>query len=155
MTQQKEIVLSVKRPIIRNAVTALISGTLIAASIYPFCLVIGAAPESFNEKLLISVGFTLLWVLMLFSSGFFIDSIRNILSKPTIVLTNDTIQIQGHELLMLSDIASAETVGKDKRLKITLNSGEEITVKQSALNIPTQTVLYAVKLRRAESEPLA
>ena len=150
MTQQKDITLSIKRPIIRNAVTALISGAIFTAALIPFLGVVGAVPESFNEKLLISVGFSLLWVVMLFSFGFFIDSIRNMLSKPTIVLTNDTIQIQEHEIIMLSDIAAAETFGKDGRLKLTLKDGEEITVKQSALNIPTQTVLYAINLRKGK-----
>ena len=150
MTQQKEVILSVKRPIIRNAVTALISGVIFTAALVPFLSVVGATPENFNQKILISVGFSLLWVIMLFSSGFFIDSIRNMLSKPTIVLTNDTIQIQEHEIIMLSDIAAAETFGKDGRLKLTLKDGEEITVKQSALNIPTQTVLYAINLRKGK-----
>lgn len=105
--------------------------------------------DTFTDKLLNTIGFCSMLVMVLFMAFSFFNAVRNIFSPPTVVLDNNNLQIFLQKDIMIKDISETKLIKKKNKavLKIIKKDGEEAEIKQGLISTPLNTLEYAIHIR--------
>ena len=63
----------------------------------------------------------------------------------------ETLNVYGHDPIRLCEILQIQVegrAGKAKGLSLTLENGENVFVKQNSIDIPAETLKYAIEIRK-------
>ncbi len=139
--------LILKRPKPRAVITLAVGFPVAAAVIRLMIFVAGINPGNLTGRILNSVCFVLLWICALLASAFALSAVRDLFCSPSVILDGTSLRVYGFEPLSVSDIADMETDSKCRNLFVTAGDGTVINIKQRNINIPVETLKYAIQLR--------
>lgn len=91
--------------------------------------------------------FSFFSIALAFTLTAFLNAVRNLFSGPTVILTNKKINVFYYDDILLSDITGITVDKNEKTMCVTLVSGKEITIKKMWVDIPLETLKYAISIR--------
>ncbi|PWM45672.1 MAG: hypothetical protein DBX47_03780 [Clostridiales bacterium] len=142
------IKLIVRRPksknFIKQGIFAVLTGLCITGIVFLYL----HSPKTDLQKIICVVLFTVFSVAFAFTFTALLNAIRNIFSRPTVILDNEQIEVFRYGKILLSDIKSVSVDESKKTLFLMLKTGESIPIKKSIVNLPLETLGYAVNIRR-------
>lgn len=139
--------MTVKRPKIRNLIRQLVFAALTAVCVLGIAALYIQQPKTDFYKILCVVLFSFFSIALAFTLTAFFNAVRNLFSGPTVVLTNKKINVFYYGDILLSDITGITVDKNEKTMCVTLVSGKEITIKKMWVNIPLETLKYAISIR--------
>lgn len=141
------VTMTVKRPKIRNLIRQLVFAALTAVCVLGIAALYIQQPKTDFYKILCVVLFSFFSIALAFTLTAFFNAVRNLFSGPTVVLTNKKINVFYYGDILLSDITGITVDKNEKTMCVTLVSGKEITIKKMWVNIPLETLKYAISIR--------
>ena len=141
------VTMTVKRPKIRNLIRQLVFAALTAACVLGIAALYIQQPKTDFYKILCVVLFSFFSIALAFTLTAFFNAVRNLFSGPTVILTNKKINVFYYGDILLSDITGITVDKNEKTMCVTLVSGKEITIKKMWVNIPLETLKYAISIR--------
>ncbi len=141
------VTMTVKRPKIRNLIRQLVFAALTAACVLGIAALYIQQPKTDFYKILCVVLFSFFSIALAFTLTAFFNAVRNLFSGPTVVLTNKKINVFYYGDILLSDITGITVDKNEKTMCVTLVSGKEITIKKMWVDIPLETLKYAISIR--------
>lgn len=141
------VTMTVKRPKIRNLIRQLVFAALTAACVLGIAALYIQQPKTDFYKILCVVLFSFFSIALAFTLTAFLNAVRNLFSGPTVILTNKKINVFYYGDILLSDITGITVDKNEKTMCVTLVSGKEITIKKMWVNIPLETLKYAISIR--------
>lgn len=141
------VTMTVKRPKIRNLIRQLVFAALTAACVLGIAALYIQQPKTDFYKILCVVLFSFFSIALAFTLTAFLNAVRNLFSGPTVILTNKKINVFYYGDILLSDITGITVNKNEKTMCVTLVSGKEITIKKMWVNIPLETLKYAISIR--------
>lgn len=139
--------MTVKRPKIRNLIRQLVFAALTAACVLGIAALYIQQPKTDFYKILCVVLFSFFSIALAFTLTAFLNAVRNLFSGPTVILTNKKINVFYYGDILLSDITGITVDKNEKTMCVTLVSGKEITIKKMWVDIPLETLKYAISIR--------
>lgn len=139
--------MTVKRPKIRNLIRQLVFAALTAACVLGIAALYIQQPKTDFYKILCVVLFSFFSIALAFTLTAFLNAVRNLFSGPTVILTNKKINVFYYGDILLSDITGVTVDKNEKTMCVTLVSGKEITIKKMWVDIPLETLKYAISIR--------
>lgn len=146
-----EKVLELRRPRGRAAIIFTVCAVVAAAAAFLIVPVTGIAVQTLMQRILKSLLFALLWLAALFTAGAALSALRDLFESPTVTLDGETLNVYGHDPIRLCEILQIQVegcAGKAKGLSLTLENGEDVFVKQNSIDIPAETLKYAIEIRK-------
>lgn len=104
-----------------------------------------------SEKIFQTVlvcGFIILSYFMV--PGFFF-SLRSLYPRAILTVTDDRVVLEKKKEILLSDLDSVECAD-GKRLTVKAKNGDVISLRKTDVNVPLETLEYAIKLRAERTE---
>lgn len=141
------VTMTVKRPKIRNLIRQLVFAALTAACVLGIAALYIQQPKTDFYKILCVVLFSFFSIALAFTLTAFLNAVRNLFSGPTVILTNKKINVFYYGDILLSDITGVTVDKNEKTMCVTLVSGKEITIKKMWVDIPLETLKYAISIR--------
>lgn len=141
------VTMTVKRPKIRNLIRQLVFAALTAVCVLGIAALYIQQPKTDFYKILCVVLFSFFSIALAFTLTAFFNAVRNLFSGPTVILTNKKINVFYYGDILLSDITGITVDKNEKTMCVTLVSGKEITIKKMWVNIPLETLKYAISIR--------
>lgn len=141
------VTMTVKRPKIRNLIRQLVFAALTAACVLGIAALYIQQPKTDFYKILCVVLFSFFSIALAFTRTAFLNAVRNLFSGPTVILTNKKINVFYYGDILLSDITGITVDKNEKTMCVTLVSGKEITIKKMWVDIPLETLKYAISIR--------
>ncbi len=141
------VTMTVKRPKIRNLIRQLVFAALTAACVLGIAALYIQQPKTDFYKILCVVLFSFFSIALAFTLTAFLNAVRNLFSGPTVILTNKKINVFYYGDILLSDITGITVDKNEKTMCVTLVSGKEITIKKMWVDIPLETLKYAISIR--------
>ena len=141
------VTMTVKRPKIRNLIRQLVFASLTAACVLGIAALYIQQPKTDFYKILCVVLFSFFSIALAFTLTAFLNAVRNLFSGPTVILTNKKINVFYYGDILLSDITGVTVDKNEKTMCVTLVSGKEITIKKMWVDIPLETLKYAISIR--------
>ena len=151
MDMGNQNVLELRRPRSRAAITFAVCAVAAAAAVFFVFFVMGIAVQTLMQRILKSLLFAVLWLVALFCAGAALSSLRDLFEAPTAILDSETLNICGREPIRLCEISRMQVeggAGKAKGLRLTLENGDNVFVKQHCIDIPAETLKYAIEIRK-------
>ncbi len=139
--------MTVKRPKIRNLIRQLVFAALTSACVLGIAALYIQQPKTDFYKILCVVLFSFFSIALAFTLTAFLNAVRNLFSGPTVILTNKKINVFYYGDILLSDITGITVDKNEKTMCVTLVSGKEITIKKMWVDIPLETLKYAISIR--------
>lgn len=141
------VTMTVKRPKIRNLIRQLVFAALTSACVLGIAALYIQQPKTDFYKILCVVLFSFFSIALAFTLTAFLNAVRNLFSGPTVILTNKKINVFYYGDILLSDITGITVDKNEKTMCVTLVSGKEITIKKMWVDIPLETLKYAISIR--------
>ena len=141
------VTMTVKRPKIRNLIRQLVFAALTAVCVLGIAALYIQQPKTDFYKILCVVLFSFFSIALAFTLTAFLNAVRNLFSGPTVILTNKKINVFYYGDILLSDITGITVDKNEKTMCVTLVSGKEITIKKMWVDIPLETLKYAISIR--------
>lgn len=141
------VTMTVKRPKIRNLIRQLVFAALTAVCVLGIAALYIQQPKTDFYKILCVVLFSFFSIALAFTLTAFFNAVRNLFSGPTVILTNKKINVFYYGDILLSDITGITVDKNEKTMCVTLVSGKEITIKKMWVDIPLETLKYAISIR--------
>ena len=141
------VTMTVKRPKIRNLIRQLVFAALTSACVLGIAALYIQQPKTDFYKILCVVLFSFFSIALAFILTAFLNAVRNLFSGPTVILTNKKINVFYYGDILLSDITGITVDKNEKTMCVTLVSGKEITIKKMWVDIPLETLKYAISIR--------
>ena len=141
------VTMTVKRPKIRNLIRQLVFAALTAACVLGIAALYIQQPKTDFYKILCVVLFSFFSIALAFTLTAFLNAVRNLFSGPTVILTNKKINVFYYGDILLSDITGVTVDKNEKTMCVTLVSGKEIKIKKMWVDIPLETLKYAISIR--------
>lgn len=141
------VTMTVKRPKIRNLIRQLVFAALTSACVLGIAALYIQQPKTDFYKILCVVLFSFFSIALAFTLTAFFNAVRNLFSGPTVILTNKKINVFYYGDILLSDITGITVDKNEKTMCVTLVSGKEITIKKMWVDIPLETLKYAISIR--------
>lgn len=141
------VTMTVKRPKIRNLIRQLVFAALTAACVLGIAALYIQQPKTDFYKILCVVLFSFFSIALAFTLTAFLNAVRNLFSGPTVILTNKKINVFYYGDILLTDITGITVDKNEKTMCVTLVSGKEITIKKMWVDIPLETLKYAISIR--------
>ncbi len=118
-----------------------------AACVLLYFLVRIEDPVTNTEKALQTFYVCFLLVFTLFMVFPIVCSLRSLYPRAILTVTDDRIILEKKREISLSDLEKAETLKNGRKLYIKSRQGEVITLNRGDVNIPLETLCYAINLR--------
>lgn len=147
-TSLDEKLLTVRPPKLKNLLFALIFAALLAAAIAVLMAVTAATPVTVAEKVLNCALFAVFIAFSIFMFTGMLDSVRNIFAMPTFKVSQEEIFICKYGKAPLSELKSTELKKNGKILVFNFNDGSSAVLRSRISDIPLETVVYAISLRK-------
>lgn len=144
------IPLVLKRPKLKNLFRGLLFSVLGILNIVALFFILSAEkPITFLDKLLNVSGFCSMSIMALFMFFSLFNTVRNLLSPPTVVLDNNKLKVFANDELLIKDILKTELIKQKSRtlLKVTDKDKNEVIITQNLISIPLKTLEYAIHIR--------
>lgn len=78
-------------------------------------------------------------------------SVRSLYPRAILTVTDDRVILEKKKEILISDIVSVESAG-GRKLTVRAENGDVISLRKSDVNIPLETLEYAIKLRAERIE---
>lgn len=147
-TSLDEKLLTVRPPKLKNLLYTLVFAVLLAAGIAAIIITAKAEPVTVAEKVLNCVIFAVSVAFSIFMLGGMADSIRNIFAAPTFKVSEEEIFICKYGKAPLSELKNTELKKNGNLLIFNFNDGSSAVLKSRISDIPLETVVYAISLRK-------
>ncbi len=149
-TSSDEKLLTVRPPKLKNLLYALVFAVLTAAGIWATVLAVGQEPVTVADKVLNCLFFAVSLAFSVFMFSGMADSIRNIFALPTFKVSEEEIFICKYGKASLSELESTELKKNGKVLVFNFKNGTSAVLKSRLSDIPLETAVYAISLRKKQ-----
>ncbi len=147
-TSLDEKLLTVRPPKLKNLLFALLFAALLAVGVTAVVFAVNGEPATILEKVLNCVLFAVSVAFSIFMFGGMVDSIRNIFAAPTFKVSKEEIFICKYGKAPLSELKNTELKKNGNILVFNFNDGSSAVLRSRISDIPLDTVVYAISLRK-------
>lgn len=142
---EKDLVANPRR--LRSLLNALIFALCETAGVAVYLIFKIDSPVTVGEKTVQTVLVCFLLILTLFMVFPVIMSLRSLYPRAILTVTDEKIILEKKREIALSELKEISVVKNGKKLIIKSETGEMITLNDGDVNIPLETLEYAIKLR--------
>lgn len=105
------------------------------------------SPVTNGEKIFQTALICFVLILTLFMGFSFVCCLRSLYPRAILTVSSEKIMLEKKREILISELESVSVVKNGKKLIIKSKNGEVITLNKGDVNIPLETLEYAINLR--------